>query len=103
MNDKPSTPDTRLIERWLPIAEIGIESLRERTPMTPFPAPMRSRDNLRNVVEGIEAMGKEETACGLGMAMHRKNPRRVLGAIRVLLAVPSPRISACLFPCLSTG
>lgn len=32
---------TRLIERWLPIAEIGIESIRERTPMTPFPAPNR--------------------------------------------------------------
>jgi len=32
---------TRLIEKWLPIAEIGIESLRERTPMTPFPAPNR--------------------------------------------------------------
>jgi putative DNA methylase len=31
----------RLIETWLPIAEIGIESLRERTPMTPFPAPNR--------------------------------------------------------------
>ncbi len=31
--------ETRLIERWLPIAAIGIESLRERTPMTPFPAP----------------------------------------------------------------
>jgi len=25
----------RLIEEWLPIAEIGIESVRERTPMTP--------------------------------------------------------------------
>ena len=34
-------PDTRLIERWLPIAEIGVESTRERTPMTPFPAPNR--------------------------------------------------------------
>ena len=34
-------PDIRLIERWLPIAEIGIESMRERTPMTPFPAPNR--------------------------------------------------------------
>jgi putative DNA methylase len=32
---------TRLIETWLPIAEIGTESLRERTPMTPFPAPKR--------------------------------------------------------------
>src|SRR5437660_6860348 len=35
------TSDTRLIERWLPIAELGIESVRERTPMTPFPAPNR--------------------------------------------------------------
>ena len=34
-------PDTRLIERWLPIAALGIESTRERTPMTPFPAPNR--------------------------------------------------------------
>ena len=34
-------PDTRLIERWLPIAALGIESIRERTPMTPFPAPNR--------------------------------------------------------------
>ncbi len=33
--------DTRLIERWLPIAPLGIESTRERTPMTPFPAPNR--------------------------------------------------------------
>lgn len=31
----------RLIEHWLPIAALGIESLRERTPMTPFPAPNR--------------------------------------------------------------
>ena len=34
-------PDTRLIERWMPIAALGIESTRERTPMTPFPAPNR--------------------------------------------------------------
>ena len=33
--------DTRLIERWLPIAALGVEALRERTPMTPFPAPNR--------------------------------------------------------------
>ena len=31
----------RLIEAWLPIAQLGVESLRERTPMTPFPAPNR--------------------------------------------------------------
>ena len=30
-----------MIESWLPIAALGIESLRERTPMTPFPAPNR--------------------------------------------------------------
>ena len=45
MNTKPEVcPNGRrrsLIEEWLPIAEIGIESLRERTPMTPFPAPNR--------------------------------------------------------------
>ena len=42
MLDMESMPeDTRLIERWLPIAELGIESTRERTPMTPFPAPNR--------------------------------------------------------------
>ena len=51
-------------------------------------APMRSRDNLRSVVEGIELMGKEEAAYWLGMAMHRKNPRRVLSALRILLTSP---------------
>ena len=35
------TKTRRLIEEWLPIAQIGIEALRERTPMTPFPAPNR--------------------------------------------------------------
>ena len=34
-------PDTRLIERWLPISAIGVESTRERALMTPFPAPNR--------------------------------------------------------------
>ena len=33
--------DRRLIEEWLPLAALGIESTRERTPMTPFPAPNR--------------------------------------------------------------
>ena len=41
-------------------------------------APMRSRENMRAVIEGIEAMEREETAYWLGMAMHRPNPRRVL-------------------------
>ena len=39
-------------------------------------APMRSRDNMRAVAEGIEVMGREEAAYWLGMAMHRKHPRR---------------------------
>ena len=51
-------------------------------------APMRNRDNMRAVTEGIEAMEGEETAYWLGMAMHRKNPRRVLKALRVLLTEP---------------
>jgi len=52
-------------------------------------APMRSRDRMRSVAEGIEAMGREEAAYWLGMAMHRKNPRRVLTALRYLLTEPT--------------
>lgn len=48
-------------------------------------APMRNRENMRCCAEGIEVMGKEEAAYWLGMAMHRKNPRRVLMALRCLL------------------
>lgn len=48
-------------------------------------APMRNRENMRTVAEGIEAMQREEAAYWLGMAMHRKRPRRVLAALRVLL------------------
>jgi len=51
-------------------------------------APMRNRDNMRACAEGIEAMGREEAAYWLGMAMHRKNPRRVLMALRCLLVEP---------------
>ncbi|KAF0116660.1 MAG: hypothetical protein FD149_1352 [Rhodospirillaceae bacterium] len=48
-------------------------------------APMRHRDRMRAVAEGVGAMGREEAAYWLGMAMHRKNPRRVLTALRILL------------------
>jgi transposase InsO family protein len=51
-------------------------------------APMRSRDRMRSVTEGIEAMGREEAAYWLGMALHRRNPRRVLTALRYLLTGP---------------
>ena len=56
-------------------------------------APMRSRDNMRAVTEGIEAMEREETAYWLGMAMHRKQPRRVLTALRILLTEPKGKQS----------
>ena len=51
-------------------------------------APMRSRPNMLACSTGIEAMGKEEAAYWLGMAMHRKYPRRVLMALRFLLIDP---------------
>ena len=54
-------------------------------------APMRNRDNMRAVAEGIEAMAREEAAYWLGMAMHRRRPRRVLTALRHLLTEPPRR------------
>ena len=48
-------------------------------------APMRSVDRIRVVCEGIDKLTKEEAGYWLGMAVHRKNPRRVLAALRVLL------------------
>ena len=51
-------------------------------------APMRNRDYMRACTEGIEAMGTEEAAYWLGMAMHRKYPRRVLMSLRILLIDP---------------
>jgi hypothetical protein len=52
-------------------------------------APMRNRNNMRLVAEGIEEMGKEEAGYWLGMSVHRKNPRRVLTALRILLTDPA--------------
>ena len=52
-------------------------------------APMRSRKNITACSSGIEVMGKEEAAYWLGMAMHRRNPRRVLMALRFLLIDPT--------------
>ena len=48
-------------------------------------APMRNRANIRAIVEGIETMEHEEAAYWAGMAIHRRHPRRVLMALRVLL------------------
>jgi len=49
-------------------------------------APMRNVAAIENCAGGIEAMAREEAAYWLGMAMHRKNPRRVLAALRLLLS-----------------
>jgi hypothetical protein len=51
-------------------------------------APMRNRAYMQACTEGIEAMGREEAAYWLGMAMHRPYPRRVLMALRFLLIDP---------------
>lgn len=47
--------------------------------------PMHSRENMLACVEGIEARVREEAAYWLGMAMRRKNPRRVLASLRMLM------------------
>lgn len=51
-------------------------------------APMRNAGRMRNAAQSIDLMEKDETAYWLGMAMHRKNPRRVLSALRLLLTAP---------------
>lgn len=48
-------------------------------------APMRSIDRITQVANGIDDMSREEAGYWLGMAMHRRNPRRVLAALRMLL------------------
>ena len=42
-------------------------------------APMRN-------VTAMDNWAREEAACWLGMTMHRKKPRRVLAALRLLLS-----------------
>lgn len=51
-------------------------------------APMRSIDRIREVADGVDEMTREEAGYWLGMAMHRKHPRRVLAALRMLLTSP---------------
>jgi hypothetical protein len=48
-------------------------------------APMRNLDRIRQVADGVEEMSREEAGYWLGMAMHRRHPRRVLAALRLLL------------------
>ncbi len=48
-------------------------------------APMRNIDRIRQAADGIDAMSREEAGYWLGMALHRRRPRRVLAALRMLL------------------
>ncbi len=48
-------------------------------------APMRNLDRIRQVADGVDEMSREEAGYWLGMAIHRKNPSRVLAALRLLL------------------
>lgn len=54
-------------------------------------APMRDRDRMWAVADGIERMEREEAAYWLGMAIHREHPRRVLAGLRLLLTAPEKR------------
>ncbi|MBM4345233.1 MAG: hypothetical protein FJ100_17825 [Deltaproteobacteria bacterium] len=61
-------------------------------------APMRDRDKMRVCAEGVEAMAQPEAAYWLGMALRRRNPRRVLTALRYLLTEPKPRRKSATTP-----
>ena len=93
--------ETRVLRR-LKAAEIRVPSLKKRETKA-FDldeetalnlaltfrtlAPMRSIDRMRQVSEGIDGMSREEAGYWLGMAVHRKKPRRVLAALRTLLTM----------------
>lgn len=51
-------------------------------------APMRSIDRIQTVSEAIDRLTREEANYWMGMALHRKHPRRVLAALRMLLTAP---------------
>lgn len=51
-------------------------------------APMRSTDRIQTVSTAIDCLSREEANYWLGMALHRKKPRRVLAALRMLLTSP---------------
>jgi hypothetical protein len=77
------------ISQKLPVAELPALQLALLFRVL---APMRNRDNMKQVADGIEEMSAEEASYWLGMAVHRTNPRRVLMALRFLLI--DPKLSA---------
>ena len=85
---------------WFLLTSLDVdrfESVVDSAPVGRFRTlpPMRSRENMRTVIEGIETMEREETAYWLGMAMHWPNPRRALAALRVLSTGPRPKQLRC--------
>lgn len=81
--------DSRAARRGVVVASLDEHSSLVLGLLFRVLAPMRNRDKMREVAEGIEAMPREEAAYWLGMAVHRTHPRRVLGALRLLLTDPS--------------
>ena len=88
----------RLSEEGISLQGI-LTGMDHRTPIKELPAlqlallfralaPMRNRDNMKQVADGIEEMSAEEASYWLGMTMYRNNPRRVLMALRFLLIDP---------------
>lgn len=61
-------------------------------------APMRDRDRMWAVADGIERMEREEASYWLGMAIHREHPRRVLAGLRLLLTEPEGKPGDALAP-----
>ena len=53
--------------------------------------PIRNRDNMHSMANGIEAMECEEAVYWLRIAMHRKNSRQALTALRTLRTDLKPR------------
>ncbi len=47
--------------------------------------PMRNLERICMVADGVAEMSREEIGYWLGMAMHRKHPRRALAALRLLM------------------
>lgn len=48
-------------------------------------APMRNLEKIRQVAQELGKLSREEAGYWLGMAIHRRQPRRVLAALRLLL------------------
>lgn len=48
-------------------------------------APMRNRSRIYAIAEGIDSMDYSETTYWLGMVMYRRNSRRILAALRLML------------------